>query len=127
MECLVGDALNMSFSIGYPGLFVIISESELEGVMGVYVDEIFNEATPLIQHLIAKQLGRFNSNPRVIDEFDIFSSTVFLKYTGEFLLSQSRYDGKHLFRIKRIADRHPSVYTVRYFVGFIIPIPTYLV
>lgn len=100
VEYHVEDDLNMKPSIGDPALYVMISDGEMDGIMGVYVDDSLNAGTPLFEKLTAESLKRFDSKPRVFDHFEFFGSTITTTAPGEFLLSQKRYAGRLSFVAK---------------------------
>lgn len=76
VEYHIEDDLNLSPTLADPALYVIVSDGELHGVMGVYVDANLNAGTPRLEKITSESMKRFDSNPIVYDEFDFFGISI---------------------------------------------------
>lgn len=59
----------MESTIGDPVLHVKVSDGNLEGRMGLYVDKNFNLCTHSFEKTASDTLKRFDANPRLYHEF----------------------------------------------------------
>lgn len=91
VEYHVQDDLDMTPCIGDAAMYVKLVDGVLQGIMGVYVDDNLNAGTTEFEEMTRESLEKFDSKPRVYDDFAFFGSDVSTSAPGSFLLSQSRY------------------------------------
>lgn len=69
-------------------LYLVVLDGDLQGVMGIYMDENLNTGRPLFERLTDGSLEQFDSKPWVFDDFDFFESTITATDPDKFFLSQ---------------------------------------
>lgn len=65
----IEDDLEMVPTLGDPALYLKVSDGKLEGVMEIYVDDNLNAGTIGFDKFSAESLRKFDSKPRVYDNF----------------------------------------------------------
>lgn len=94
VEYHVEDDLSMKPSLGYPALYVKISDGKLESIMGIYVDKNLNAVNLAFEDMTFESLKSFDSKPRVYDEFYFFGNYISTSTPGECSLSDALYANK---------------------------------
>lgn len=88
----VEEDLGMKQTVGDPALYLKISDGELEGVVGIYVDDNIHVGNRNFEETNEESLKRFDSKPRVYDNFDFFGTVNKKTKRGEFAVTQERHD-----------------------------------
>lgn len=79
---------------GDPSLYIKRNEEDVDGLMGMYVDDGCLAGNETMQRLTELTLKRFDSKPREWDTFEFFGTSVRTLKQGTFSISQKLYASK---------------------------------
>lgn len=82
---------------GDGAVFVRRNGDEIEGITGSYVDDCLNAGNADFEQTTEKTLQRFESKPRVYDDFDFFGTQIRTIAPGKFSMTQRNYSNNLSF------------------------------
>lgn len=74
---------------GDPAFYVKVTDGSLEGLIDVYVDDNLHAGNKEFERLTSASLRRFESTPRVYENFDFFGTMIKNTAEGELTITQS--------------------------------------
>ena len=80
--------------LGDPSLYVKRNEEDLDGLLGMYVDDSFIGGNDSMQELTKLSLKKFDSKERVWDNFEFFGTSIQSYADGSFSVTQQEYTKK---------------------------------
>ena len=85
------DDLGLVPLLGDPSLYIKRNDEDLDGLLGMCVDDGCLAGDKVMQSLTELTLQRFDSRPREWDNFEFFGTSIFTVKNGHFLVSQKAY------------------------------------
>ena len=77
--------------LGDPSLYVKRNEEDVDGLLGMYVDDVFLGGNVEMQRLTELTLKRFDSKKRVWDNIEFFGTSIQTEDGGLFSITQEQY------------------------------------